>query len=133
MRRKLPKTACTLFLLFISKGNTIWGVPYQTFTGLFTRGPAVLRQRRTGLHAINVDSFRDYKSLALDRDFNLDKDLTTYSVVFQLIQKSKHPEWNSIFHTVFKVISNDKAFWSIFYLSICFCFTTQFECKSMIN
>lgn len=32
MRRKLPKTACTLMLLFLSKGNTILGVPYQTFT-----------------------------------------------------------------------------------------------------
>lgn len=79
---EVTKTACTLFLLFISKGNTIWGVPYQTFTGLFTRGPAVLRQRRTGLHAINVDSFRDYKSLSLDRKFSLNKDLKTYSVVF---------------------------------------------------
>ena len=49
MRRKLPKTACTLMLLFLSKGNTILGVPYQTFTGLFTLGPVVLLQRRTSL------------------------------------------------------------------------------------
>lgn len=82
MRRKLPKTACTLMLLFLSKGNTILGVPYQTFTDLFTLGPVVLLQRRTGLHVFNADSCRAYKSLVLDREFNLNKDLKTYSVVF---------------------------------------------------
>ena len=57
MRRKLPKTACTLMLLFLSKGNTILGVPYQTFTGLFTLGPVVLRQRRTGFPNDTVAQF----------------------------------------------------------------------------